>query len=460
MASNRHVPHEQLLADIANGTIDTVLAVFPDHVGRLIGKRAEGEFYADVVAHHGTENCDYLIACDLDNTPIPGFDWASYEQGYGDMRGVVDTATVRYLPWLAKTALVMLDLVDVDTGAPVEVSPRRILQAQVAKAADAGFVPMLGSELEFTLFRQGFDDAHAAGYRDLTPNSPYIEDYAVLQTTKEEDVIGSIRRALVGAGLPVEYSKGEAAKGQHEINLTFQAAVEMADINAVFKNAVKEIAHQHGKSATFMAKPDAAQAGSSCHIHSSLWSRDGAACFPGDGDPHIGAHMSDDFRWYLGGLLATAREFSLLFAPTVNSYKRFQPGSWAPTGIGWGVDNRTLGFRVVGHGEGLRVESRIPGADANPYFAFAATVAGGLHGIARQIDCGDPFRGDGYTTTELPRLPTTLAEAIELWRGSRLAVECFGADVHRHVLVHAEFELAEFNRAVTDWERARYFERI
>jgi glutamine synthetase len=456
MAKNRHVSHEQLLADIANGTIDTVLAVFPDHAGRLIGKRADGEFYADVAAPAGTENCDYLIACDLDNTPIPGFDWASYEQGYGDMRGVVDPATARYLPWLDKTAIVMLDLVDVDTGAPVEVSPRRILQTQVARAAAAGFVAMLGSEIEFTLYRQGFDTAHAAGYRDLTRNSPYVEDYAILQTTKEEDVIGPLRRSLVGAGLPVEFSKGEAAKGQHEINLTFQAAVEMADINALFKSAVKEIAHQHGKSATFMAKPDAAEAGSSCHIHSSLWSPEGAALFPGDGTHH----MSDVFGWYLGGLLATAREFSLLFAPTINSYKRFQPGSWAPTGIAWGLDNRTLGFRVVGHGDGVRVESRIPGADANPYLAFAATVAGGLYGIAHEIDCGDPFRGNGYTATELPRLPTTLAEAIELWRDSQVAVECFGADVHRHVLVHAEFECAEFNRAVTDWERARYFERI
>jgi glutamine synthetase len=460
MAHNRHVSHDQLQADIANGTIDTVLAVFPDHAGRLIGKRTDGAFYADVVAHDGTENCDYLIACDLDNTPIPGFDWASYEQGYGDMRGVVDTATVRYLPWLDKTAIVMLDLVDVDSGAPVEVSPRRILQAQVSAAAEAGFVPMLGSEIEFILFRQAFDAAHAAGYRDLTPNSPYVEDYAILQTTKEEDVIGPIRRALVGAGLPVEFSKGEAARGQHEINLTYQAAVEMADINALFKNAVKEIAHQHGKSATFMAKPDAAEAGSSCHIHSSLWSPEGASLMPAAHDAPDPHHMSDVFRWYLGGLIATAREFSLLFAPTVNSYKRFQPGSWAPTGIGWGVDNRTLGFRVVGHGPGLRVESRIPGADANSYLAFAATVAGGLYGIANQIDCGDPFLGDGYTTTELPRLPTTLAEAVELWRASQIAVECFGADVHRHVLVHAEFECAEFNRAVTDWERARYFERI
>jgi len=460
MAKNRHVDHDQLLADIANGTIDTVLTVFGDHAGRLIGKRTDGEFYVAVVAHEGTENCDYLIACDLDNTPIPGFDWASYEQGYGDMRGVVDPKTVRYLPWLDKTALVIVDLVDVDTRAPVEVSPRRILQAQVAKAAAAGYVPMLGAEIEFRLFKQAYDAAHAAGYRDLTPNSPYVEDYHILQTTKEEDVLGAIRRGLAGAGMPVEFSKGEAGRGQHELNLTYQAAVEMADINTIFKNAVKEIAHQHGKSATFMAKPHFDDAGSSCHIHSSLWSPEGASLMPAGHDEHDPHHMSRLFRWYLGGLIATAREFSLLFAPTVNSYKRFQPGSWAPTGIGWDVDNRTLGFRVVGHGPGLRVESRIPGADANSYHAFAATIAGGLYGIANEIDCGEPFHGDGYTTTELARLPTTMAEAIELWRDSAIAVECFGADVHRHVLVHAEYEWQAFNRSVTDWERARYFERI
>lgn len=460
MATNRHIPHEQLLDDIANGTIDTVLAVFPDHTGRLIGKRTEGQFYADVVAADGTENCDYLIACDLDNTPIPGFDWASYEQGYGDMRGVVDPSSVRYLPWHARTAVVFVDLVDVDSGAPVAVSPRRVLQTQVERALDAGYVPMVGSEIEFVLFKQPYDTAHAQGYRDLTPNSPWIEDYAILQTSKEEDVIGAIRRGLTAAGLPVEFSKGEAGRGQHEINLTYQTAVEMADINAVFKTAVKEIAHQHGRSATFMAKPSFDDAGSSCHIHSSLWSEDGRSLMPAPADAHDPHHMSDTFRWYLGGLLRTAREFSLLFAPTVNSYKRFQPGSWAPTGLGWDVDNRTLGFRVVGHGQGLRVESRIPGADANTYLAFAATIAGGLYGIANRIEPGEPYRSDGYSATDIDRIPTTLAQAIELWRASEIARECFGADVHRHVLVHAEYEWQAFNNSVTDWERARYFERI
>jgi glutamine synthetase len=456
MARNVHVPHERLVADINNGAIDTVLAVFGDHAGRLVGKRTDAEFYLDVVHEEGTENCDYLIACDLDNNPIPGFRWASYDQGYGDMRGVVDESTVRYLPWLDRTAMVLVDLVDVDTGEPVEVSPRRMLQAQVERAEAAGFVPMIGSEVEFFLFKEGFDEANQMGYRDLTPNSPYLEDYHILQTTKEEDVLGTLRRGLAGAGMPVEFSKGEAGRGQHELNLTFTTAVEMADINLVFKNAVKEIAHSFGKSATFMAKPFFDDAGSSCHIHSSLWSADGEALMP---DPH-GHGMSELFRWYLGGAMATAREFSLLFAPTVNSYKRFQPGSWAPTGIGWDVDNRTLGFRVVGHGKGMRVENRIPGADANTYHAFAATIAAGLYGIEHKIEPDAPYSGNGYTATDLTRIPSTFAEAIELWRNSEIAVECFGDELHHHVLVHAEAEWLAFNKTVTDWERARYFERI
>jgi glutamine synthetase len=333
------------------------------------------------------------------------------------------------------------------------VSPRRILQDQVARAAASGYVPMIGSELEFFLFKEGYDAANAVGYRDLTPSSPYVEDYAILQTSKEEDVVGAIRRGLRGAGLPVESSKGEAGRGQHEVNLTFQTALEMADAILLFKTAVKEITHLAGRSATFMAKAHADDAGNSGHIHASLWSADGSTSLLADAD-------GDVSRWFLGGLLATARELSLLFAPNVNSYKRFQPGSWAPTGIGWDVDNRTLGFRVVGHGDGRRVENRIPGADINSYHAFAATIAGGMHGIAERIEPPPPFRGDGYTAAELPRIPTTLPEAIELWRSSEVARACFGDDVHHHVLHHAEYEWATFNRAVTDWERARYFERI
>jgi glutamine synthetase len=459
MAANTHIPHEQLEADIASGAIDTVIAGFADHFGRLIGKRTDGQFYLDVVAEEGTENCDYLIACDIDNNPIPGFRFASYEQGYGDMRGVVDPSTVRYLPWHEKTAVVLLDLVNVDTGVPIEVSPRRMLQRQVERMMAHGYTPKMASEIEFFLFKETFDQANAQRYEGLTPNSPYVEDYHILQTSKEEDVLGAIRRGLRDAGMPVEFSKGEAGKGQHELNLTYQLAVEMADTNLIFKNSTKEIAWQHGRSATFMAKPHFDDAGSSCHIHSSLWSSADA-----DGHTLMYDHdshgMSELFRWYMGGQIAAAREFALLTAPTINSYRRFQPGSWAPTGIGWATDNRTLGFRVVGHGNGMRVENRIPGADANSYHAFAATLAAGLYGIENKIEPPTPYIGDGYSATDIERIPSTFNEAIDLWEGSTLARECFGDDVHHHVLTYAKSEWRAWGATVTNWERNRYFERI
>jgi glutamine synthetase len=455
MAANTHVPHEQLEADIADGRIDTVIAAFADFHGRLIGKRTDGQFYLDVVAEEGTENCNYLIACDIDNNPIPGFRFASYDLGYGDMRGVVDRSTVRYLPWLDKTAIVLLDLVDVDTGAPIEVSPRRILQRQAEAAAAKGWTAKIGSEIEFFLFKETYDQANGQGYVGLTPNSPYLEDYHILQTTKEEQVLGAIRRGLRDAGMPVEFSKGEAGKGQHELNLTYQEVVEMADTNLVFKNAVKELAHLHGRSATFMAKPHFDDAGSSCHIHSSLWDSHGSLMVD-----HHTHEMSELFRWYIGGQIAAAREFSLLCAPTINSYRRFQPGSWAPTGVGWATDNRTLGFRVVGHGNGMRVENRIPGADANSYHAFAATIAAGLHGIENRIEPPDPYLGNGYTATDIERIPATFNEAMELWEQSALARLCFGDEVHHHVLNFARDEWRAWGATVTNWERARYFERI
>ena len=385
------------------------------------------------------------------------------------MRGVVDEASVRYLPWIDKTAMVhRRSRRRRHRGAGGGVAATHAAGPGRQGRRHSATCRCSGSEIEFFLFKEGFDEANAAGYRDLTPNSPYVEDYHILQTTKEEDVLGAIRRHLAAAGMPVEFSKGEAGRGQHELNLTYQTAVEMADINLVFKNAVKEIAHTHGKSATFMAKPFFHDAGSSCHIHSSLWSTDGEALMPeshdhGDHDAddhHDRHHMSQLFRWYLGGLMATARDFSLLFAPTINSYKRFQPGSWAPTGVGWDVDNRTLGFRVVGHGKGMRVESRIPGADANTYHAFAATIAGGLYGIEHRIEPPAPYNGNGYTATDIERIPWTFTEAIQLWRDSSIARECFGEDVHHHVLVHAEAEWLAFNSTVTEWERQRYFERI
>jgi glutamine synthetase len=453
-----HISRDDLEALIRSGEVDTVLMVFPDLQGRLVGKRTTGRFFLQSVADAGTENCDYLIACDMDNNPVPGYRFTSYEQGYGDMLAKADWNTVRLIPWVEKTALIMCDLLDVESHELIPVAPRSILQHQVDAAAAMGFLPMVASEIEFFLFKETYDEAYEKGYRDLKPHSPWLEDYHILQTTKDEYVLGAIRRGLEAAGIPVEFSKGEAGRGQHEINLDYTTAVEMADRNSVYKLAAKEIAHFAGRSVSFMAKYDFNDTGSSCHIHSSLWSLDGqTAVF----DDHHGPHgMSETFQHYLAGQIATAREFSLLWAPTINSYKRFQLGSWAPTGVGWGIDNRTLGFRKVGHGKGTRVECRIPGADANSYFAFAGALAGGLHGIRNKMELGAPFVGNGYEAADIPRIPWSIVEAIELWERSEVARECFGDEVHHHILTMEKAEWMAFNQTVTDWELRRYWERI
>ena len=448
----------ELDAAIDDGTVDTVVMAFPDLQGRMVGKRATARFFRERVADGGTENCDYLIACDMEQEPVPGYRFTSYEQGYGDMLARADWDTVRILPWVDRTAMIVCDLYDVDTGELIDVAPRSVLRHQVDAAAELGYLPMVASEIEFYLFHDSYQEAFDKGYRDLRPHSPWLEDYHIFQTTKDEYVLGAIRRNLEAAGVPVEFSKGEAGRGQHEINLDYTTAVEMADRNSVYKLATKEIAHSLGRSVTFMAKYDFADTGSSFHVHSSLWSPDGEqALFHDHHEPH---GMSEMFRHYLAGQVATACDFALLWAPTVNSYKRFQPGSWAPTGIGWGVDNRTLGFRKVGHGAGTRVECRIPGADANSYLAFAGTIAGGLYGIRHRLELGEPFEGNGYTDPDIDRIPWSLPEAIDRWERSEAARECFGDDVHHHLLVTAKAEWAAYNRTVTDWERQRYWERI
>ena len=459
MSERVHVTRNDLEAKIRAGEIDTVLMAFPDLQGRLVGKRTTGRFFLDNVADAGTENCDYLIACDMDNNPVPGYKFASYDQGYGDMLATADWDTIRIIPWVPKTAMIMCDLYDVTTRELIDVAPRTVLRRQVEAAAALGFLPMVASEIEFYLFKDTYDEAHDKGYRGLTPHSPWLEDYHVLQTTKDEYIIGQLRRNLELAGVPVEFSKGEAGRGQHEINLDYTTAVEMADRNSVYKNGAKEMAALSGRSISFMAKYDFNDTGSSCHIHSSLWSLDGdKALF--DGHAEHGPHgMSKLFRHYLAGLIATSQEFALLWAPTINSYKRFQLGSWAPTGIGWGIDNRTLGYRIVGHGKGTRVECRIPGSDANSYFAFAGTLAGGLYGIRNELELGAPFVGNGYEAPEIPRIPWNMPDAIDLWDNSSIARECFGEDVHHHILTMAKAEWAAFNHTVTDWELRRYWER-
>ncbi len=444
---------------IGKDEIDTVLVAFPDLQGRLVGKRVTGSYWVDHM-QGGAEPlhvCNYLLAVDSEMNVLPGYTFASWDQGYGDMATQPDLATIRWIPWLEKTALVLCDLVDEERSEPVEVSPRRILQRQVERANAAGYSLMFASELEFFLFRESLEEAAAKDYTNLTPHSLVVEDYHILQTTRDEYLIRAIRNGIDGAGVPVEFSKGEAGRGQHEINLVFTSPVEMADRHVIYKNGAKEIASQHGRALTFMAKYSAEEVGSSCHVHSSVWSRDGEQPMMwDDGAPD---HLSSTFRGWLGGQLACGRELAWMYAPTVNSYKRYQPESWAPTALAWSLDNRTCGFRIVGHGSSFRLESRIPGADVNPYLAYAATIAAGLYGIEQGLDPGPRFDGNAYTAPELARVPTSLAEAMDAFATSKVAPDAFGADVHDHLLNTARQELAHFNRAVTDWERRRNFDQ-
>ena len=450
---------DTLRDQIGRGEVDTVVVAFPDLQGRLMGTRVTGHYFLDhVLAPAGIEACNYLLAVDVEMTPLPGYRFANWDQGYGDFSAIPDLGTLRPLPWLDHTALVLCDLVDAETGAPVDVAPRQILRRQVERAAAAGYAVKCASELEFFLFRESYEEAAAKGYADLEPHSTVIEDYHVLQTTRDEYLIRRIRNGMDAAGVPVEFSKGEAGRGQHEINLAYTDALEMADRHVVYKNGAKEIASLAGRSITFMAKYSMDEVGSSCHVHSSVWDAAGEQSLMWDADaPH---HLSPVFRGWLGGQLAAGRELAWLYAPTVNSYKRYQPESWAPTALVWGRDNRTCGLRVVGHGGGYRVESRIPGADVNPYLAFAATIAAGLHGIEHGLDPGDPFVGNAYAAGGVARVPESIVDAIGELERSEIARAAFGADVHDHLVNTARQEWLSFNRAVTDWERRRNFEQF
>ena len=448
----------ELLRQIAEGEVDTVVVAFPDLQGRLVGKRVTGHYFADRVLEHGLEVCDYLLAVDVDMTPLPGYAFANWETGYGDVGCRPDLTTLRVLPWLEQTAFVLCDVVDAD-GEPVEVSPRQILRRQVERAEARGLTVNCGSELEFYLFADSYEEARAAGYAGLTYHAPYVQDYHVLQTTRDEYIIRAIRNGMDGAGIPVEFSKGEAGPGQHEINLEYADALEMADRHVLYKNGAKEIASLAGRSITFMAKYDMDQCGSSCHVHSSVWDRatDTPRFWTEDRDDHASA----TFRQWLGGLVHHTRELTWLYAPTVNSYKRFQLESWAPTALAWGLDNRTCGFRVVGHSPAsLRVESRVPGADCNPYLAFAATIAAGLHGVEHDEDPGPRLDGNAYEAATVERVPATIVDAIAELEQSKLALDAFGAPVHEHLVNTARQEWASFGRVVTDWERRRCFEQL
>src|SRR5919109_913189 len=404
----------------ADDSLDTVVVAFTDMQGRLMGKRLHRDFFLDGIWEHGAEGCNYLLALDMEMDPIPGYQIASWEQGYGDFVMQPDLATMRRIPWLDGTALVLCDVRWHD-GSPVAPSPRQVLKAQVDRAAAAGFEAKFGSELEFYLFKETYEEVRDKHFRDLTPSVPYILDYHVLATSYDEPFIRAVRNAMHAAGIAVENSKGEAWPGQQEINFRYADAVTMADNHAIYKNGLKELAHQHGCSVTFMAKPDHSWIGNSCHIHASLWRGDDPA-FAGE---------SEVFEQFLAGWIACARDLAIFLAPTINSYKRYAAGSWAPTTLAWGYDNRTCGFRVVGEGAGARVETRIRGADVNPYLAFAALIAAGLDGIERELELPPPLEGNAYVS-DAERFPGTLREAIAALEAGSVGRAALGDQVVDH----------------------------
>jgi glutamine synthetase len=441
---------EQLRELVGKGDIETVVAGFTDHYGRLMGKRFDAEMFVEDIAKHGGHACDYLLTVDMEMDPVPGYKFANWELGYGDFHLVPDLATLRLASWLEKTAFVLCDVKSEKTHDYVAVAPRTILRRQIEAAAKLGYVGYAGTELEHYLFRTSYRDAARLGFRDLEPAGWYLEDYHILQGTRTEAFHAAARRHLKHSGVPVETSKGEWGAGQHELNVRYAEALEMADRHTVFKQCLKEVAEAAGMSVTFMAKFAADQAGSSCHIHFSLW-KDGNNAFD---------RQSEVFRWFLGGWLAHVPDVMVFYAPTVNSYKRYVDASWAPTRLAWSNDNRTAGFRVVGSGAATRIECRIPGADCNPYLALAASLASGLEGIRKKIAPPDAFVGDIYSAKNLPRVPYTLSQATETFMASGFAKRAFGEDVVEHYGHFFTTEAAAYDKAVTDWERKRYFERI
>ena len=444
----------QLHELIAAGKVDTVIVAFADMQGRLTGKRVAARLFMEEVAKHGVECCNYLLAVDVDMNTVDGYAMSSWDTGYGDMVMTPDFATLRHIPWLPGTALVMADL-SWEDGSPVRQAPRSILGRQIIRLAESDLVPYVGTELEFMVFDNTYREAWSLGYRGLTPATDYNVDYAMLASTRLEPLLRDIRLGMIGAGMYCEGVKGECNLGQQEIAFRYDRALVTCDNHTIYKNGAKEIADKHGKSLTFMAKFDERE-GNSCHIHISLRGADGSAVFADQGAEH---GMSELFRTFIAGQLATLRELTMFYGPNINSYKRFVDGSFAPTAVAWGLDNRTCALRVVGHGSGMRMECRAPGGDVNQYLAVAALIAGGLHGIEQKLELPEPLSGNAYDSGG-ERLPTTLAEAADLFSSSRVAREAFGDDVVEHYLNNARVELAAFNSAVTDWERVRGFERL
>ncbi len=450
---------QELTRLVEAGEIETVLAAFPDFYGRLLGKRFVGRFFVENVAAHGLHSCKYLLACDMEMDPVPGYDFASWEEGYGDFRCIPDWKTLRRAAWLEKTAIVICDVVGEPGGLPVEVAPRRLLARQVDRAREMGFEARAGSELEMYVFRETYDSARRKRFQDLQTFGSYIEDYHILQGTREEPLVGAIVRGLDASGVPMEGSKGEWGPGQQELNVRYSDLLEQADRNVLIKHVAKEIADRQSLAVTFMAKWNEKLAGSSMHQHLSLWDAAGKENLFAGTMPLGPIAGSDLFRWFLGGWMSHAEELAALAAPSVNSYKRFQSASFAPTAIAWSHDNRTSGFRVVGEGPSLRIECRIPGADANPYLAYAAALAAGLDGISRRTEPPPIFQGDAYAAKALPRVPQCLRDATDRFASSAFARGTFGEEFVNHYVHFLRTEQRKFDEAVTDWEKARFFER-
>jgi len=463
LRNSRHLSVHDLRRRISEADIDTVVVAFTDMQGRLQGKRMHAAYFAEHVLDHGTEGCNYLLAVDVDMNTVAGYSMSSWDKGYGDMEFVLDLATIRLLPHQPGAAMVQCDLVWLD-HTPVPQSPRTLLKTQLAAAAERGYVALAGTELEFIAFNTTYEDAWNRGYRDLVPVNQYNVDYSILGGSRAEPLLRDIRNAMYGAGMDVESAKGECNFGQHEIGFLYADALTTADNHAVYKTSAKEIAAQHGKSLTFMAKYNERE-GNSCHIHLSLRGTDGETVFWGastgsaNTSPEPVEGRTPLYDSFIAGLLATMADFTLLYAPNINSYKRFAAGSFAPTTIAWGLDNRTCAVRLVGAGPSARLENRLPGGDVNPYLALAAMLAGGLHGIEHELELGPALTGNAYTSG-LPSVPRTLRDAREAFASSAIARSAFGDEVVDHYTNMADVELAAFDAAVTDWELRRSFERM
>ncbi len=454
MARPEPISPEWLREQVRLGQVDTIALSITDMQGRLQGKRIDADYFVDDVMSGYTEGCNYLMAVDIDMNTVDGYAMSSWDSGYGDMVMRPDLSTLHRIPWQPGTIGVLCDL-ETEEGEPVAPSPRQVLKRQTARLAAAGMQAFVGTELEFIVFQDTYEEAWLGGYRDLTPANLYNVDYSMLGTARVEPLLRRIRLAMAGAGMTVESAKGECNLGQHEIAFKYAEAVRTCDNHVTYKTGAKEIAAQDGMSLTFMAKYNERE-GNSCHIHLSFRGTDGSMVFADHHDPQ---GLSELGKAFIAGQLAHARELTLLYAPQINSYKRYVPGSFAPTAIRWGRDNRTCAYRLVGHGPSLRLENRVPGGDVNPYLAVAGMIAAGLDGIERNLSLEDAFVGNAYGS-DSAHVPSSMGEALAHWEGSDWVRETFGAEVHEHYSNMARVELAAFGRAVTDWERYRNFERI